>query len=402
MEHRQRGSRFQRKLADGSLSPRWSIKYRDHQGKQVVEVVGTSKKEATAVLEQRLAAIRNDTYQAPSEKKRISFKDYAVAWLATRRPTLKPSSYRSVENILGMAPKKTRQRRAPSATDVFGAQMLDRIESSAIASYLASLTAAKLKPKSVNNARSLLSSLFEDARAEKYITANPVRNRLVKSAKVLSPTDREERIVPTTAQVKALLDHLDGTDARSFAFCFTMAATGARPGEVAALQVKHLAPAVGQISVMQSFDPRPLKIGLPKNGLTREVDAGVSVFSALQRVGDHTNPEAFILAEADGSAYRFDLLRKKWSRIQSAAGCGSWPAYSLRHYAASRMLQEGESIAYVARQLGHSKQSMTLAHYSKYIPDKKRERGADRLAAELLAPRYPEATNPVATTPKQA
>ena len=178
-----------------------------------------------------------------------------------------------------------------------------------------------------------------------------------------------------------------------------------RPGEAAALQVKHLAPAVGQISVVQSYDPRPRKIGLPKNGLTREVDAGPPVLSALQRVGDHGNPEAFVLAEPDGSPLRFDLVRKRWSAIQAAAGCGSWPSYSLRHFAASRMLQEGEPLAYVSAQLGHSRQSMTLAHYSKYIPTTKRQRGADRLAAELLqgaAPRYQNVTNSVTNTPKQA
>ena len=48
------------------------------------------------------------------------------------------------------------------------------------------------------------------------------------------------------------------------------------------------------------------------------------------------------------------------------------------------MLASGESIAYVSRQLGHSRQSMTLDHYSRFIPDTKRQRGADRLASELL------------------
>ncbi len=48
------------------------------------------------------------------------------------------------------------------------------------------------------------------------------------------------------------------------------------------------------------------------------------------------------------------------------------------------MLRSGEPLAYVSGQLGHSKQSMTLAHYNHFIPDTKRQRGADRLVAELL------------------
>jgi len=74
------------------------------------------------------------------------------------------------------------------------------------------------------------------------------------------------------------------------------------------------------------------------------------------------------------------------TRLQVAAGCGEWPLYSFRHHWASQMSASGESLAYVSKQLGHSKQSMTLDHYSRFIPDTKRQRGADRLAAELLAP----------------
>jgi integrase len=412
--HRQRGSVFQRKQADGSLSDRWSIKYRDPSGRQVVEVVGKKKREALDILERRLTAMRAGTYKAQAEQKQITFKEYAPRWLETRRPSLKPSTHRTFEAILGLV-KGTKQRRHASPVKAFGDQLLDAIEAPTIAAYLASLSVGGLRPKSVNNTKTLLSSLFEDAKAEQYTTVNPVKSRLVKAAKVLSPDDREERIIPTPAQVAALLNYLDRTDPRLFAFAFTMAGIGCRPGEAAAIQVKHLSPAVGQVSITQSFDPRPRRLGLPKNGLTREVDAGPAVFSALQRVGDHSNPEAFILAEPDGTPLRFDLVRKRWAAIQAAAGCGSWPSYSLRHYCASRMLQEGESIAYVAKQLGHSRQSMTLSHYSKFIPDRKRERGADRLAAELLAPqaapvpemverlaRYQNVTNSVTNTPKQA
>ncbi len=87
-----------------------------------------------------------------------------------------------------------------------------------------------------------------------------------------------------------------------------------------------------------------------------------------------------------GPDFDFHALSKAWGRLQVAAGCGAWPLYSYRHFWASTMLSSGESLAYVSRQLGHSKQSMTLDHYSRFIPDTKRQRGADRLAAELLAP----------------
>ncbi len=110
-----------------------------------------------------------------------------------------------------------------------------------------------------------------------------------------------------------------------------------------------------------------------------------------------------------GEAFDFHALSKAWGRLQVAAGCGEWPLYSFRHFWASTMLASGESLAYVSRQLGHAKQSLTLDHYSRFIPDTKRQRGADRLAAELLhgadsatSRRYQNATNPVTNTPKSA
>jgi len=384
--HRQNGSTFKRReiQPDGTIkvAKRWSIKFRDPSGRQIVEVVGPKKKEAMARLQEKLAAMRTGTYQT---LKAIAFKAYVPQWLAARQPTLKPSTYRTFAGLLGALPTGP-GRHARSPVQHFGECLMDAITPEMIATYLGSLTTAKLRPKSVGNVKGLLSSLFEDARAGGYVGTNPVKNRLVRTAKALAPGDHEEMIVPSPPQVAALLNFLDAhDDPRLYAYALTMAATGCRPGECAALMVKDLIPVAGQIRIERAYDPRARKVVLPKSrSSSRTIDAGPSVFAALARVADLSQPESFILAEPDGGPLDFHKVRKGWATLQVAAGCGFFPAYSLRHYAASRMLQEGESLAYVSRQLGHAKQSMTLGHYSHFIPDHKRQRGADRLAAELL------------------
>lgn len=379
---RQEGSVFKRReiQPDGTvkLAARYSIKFRTPDGRQVVRVISERKKDAIAELQKALTAIRTDTYQ---EIREIGFTDYATQWLALREATLKPSTHRTFAAVLGLR-KVTQQRRHPSPIEAFGQTLLGAVGPERIARYLGSLTAGGLKPKTVGNMKAILSTVWEDAKASGYCAHNPVRNRLARVAKILTPGDQAEMVVPTPAQVGALLTYLEAVEPRTYAFALTLAGTGMRPGEAAALMGKDLSPATGQIAIVRNYDARAKTMVTPKNGLSRRVDAGPAIFAALRAVADCTDPEAFLLGT--GGPLEFDRLRKRWGKLQAAAGCGSWPSYSLRHFAASRMLQEGESLAYVSKQLGHSKQSMTLSHYSRYIPDTKRERGADRLLRELL------------------
>jgi len=381
--HRQNGSCYKRteRLADGTvkIAKKYSIKYRTPDGRQVVEIVSPKKKEAMAALAERLAAMRAGTFATLKE---ITFGNYLPMWLASRSATLKPSTFRTFAGVLGTLPKGGGRRHHASPLQVFGPFLMEAITPEQIATYLGDLTRAGLKPKTVGNVRVLLSSLFEDAKASGYVGSNPVKHRLVRAARALAPGDTEEMIVPSPQQVSTLLDHLESVDAKLYAFAVLLAATGVRPGEAAAIQTKDLIPAAGQIFIGKNYDARARKIVLPKNGKSRVVDAGPQVFGALNRVGDHRDPEAYLLGEE--APLDWHWWRKRWARLQVEAGCGQWPMYSLRHFCASQMLASGESLAYASRQLGHAKQSMTLNHYSRFIPDTKRERGADRLAAELL------------------
>jgi integrase len=188
-----------------------------------------------------------------------------------------------------------------------------------------------------------------------------------------------------------------------------MVGTGMRPGEVCGLQVGDLNRAGGTIEVKRAFDPRAQQIVLPKTGTTRIVDASAQVFAALDRVlrarfGDPAQApaDAYVLGDATGHPLNVEWWRRSrgWSQALVAAGAGHFGMYSLRHFYASRLLASGEPLAYVQKQLGHANQNMTLSHYSKFIPDQRRARGADRLMAELLAPTAPAPAT--APQPKQA
>jgi integrase len=91
-------------------------------------------------------------------------------------------------------------------------------------------------------------------------------------------------------------------------------------------------------------------------------------------------------------------------RFQAAvrrAGLPKFRLYDLRHTFASHLLAMGESITYVAAQLGHAKPTMTLAAYAHYLPSGDRS-AADRLEAVrtgLSARRTSRLSTPAAHEP---
>jgi len=89
-----------------------------------------------------------------------------------------------------------------------------------------------------------------------------------------------------------------------------------------------------------------------------------------------------------------DTFRRRWRRILERADVRYRKLHTLRHTFASLLIQGGEPITYVQRQLGHHSPAFTLAVYTHFVP-----RG-DRRAVDALD----DATgrNLYATAPDQA
>lgn len=101
-------------------------------------------------------------------------------------------------------------------------------------------------------------------------------------------------------------------------------------------------------------------------------------------------------ASPPGTALLFpDIDVSKWRkreavRILDRAGIGHRAIEDLRDTFASQMLLAGISLQYISKQLGHSKQPVTEAHYARYLPEGDEYRAPARLRrgevpADLLA-----------------
>ena len=71
-------------------------------------------------------------------------------------------------------------------------------------------------------------------------------------------------------------------------------------------------------------------------------------------------------------------IRRVWRRILKRAELRYRKPHTLRHTFASLLIQAGEPVTYVQKQLGHHSAAFTLTVYGHFIP-RANHRGVDRL-----------------------
>lgn len=139
----------------------------------------------------------------------------------------------------------------------------------------------------------------------------------------------------------------------------------------------------------------------PKNGKTRRVDMSAQLTQGLRelltarkaetlRKGWKHMPE-WVFCNEEGKPLDGDNLRRRvFYKILAKAGLRRIRLHDLRHTFASLLIQNGESLAYIRDQLGHSSIQVTVDTYGHLIP------GANRQAVDRLdddTTRTPRATS---------
>ena len=150
---------------EGKRGVVYRIKYRDADGKQVMETVGAERdgvteRNAEAELRERLVRVERKGYRRPRP---LSFSDYADQWFdegKTRR-AWKPRTVLTYNTALGHLKAH------------FGSTRLGSIRPRDIAGYTREAL-ERFGPKTVNMHLSLLHDVFKTAKAEELVDANPV------------------------------------------------------------------------------------------------------------------------------------------------------------------------------------------------------------------------------------
>jgi integrase len=195
---------------------------------------------------------------------------------------------------------------------------------------------------------------------------------------VASKATRQEEIkAMTREQRRAFLDAAAQEPLRYHALLFTLAGTGMRLGECLGLEPEDIHQATQQIRVARPWLDG--EVTTPKSGHGRTIDISRKLSEVLSRWDLERKTEKLRRGWAEmprwlyysyaGTPLDDSNVRKVMTRVLKRAKLPvHFTPHCLRHTYASLMLQQGESPAYVQRQLGHASIQLTVDTYGKWLP----------------------------------
>lgn len=270
----------------------------------------------------------------------------------------------------------------------FGARRVSDVTPAVIAGLYRQLRADGWSPHRLRRLRMVLNGAWKLAISYEWATSNPCRD--VKIPKI----DKPEISPSTDDEVRAVLDHADGAVQM---FVRLAAVTGCRRGEIVAFQWGDIDLDRAEIAINRSLvqvpgQPpvaRPTKTGskafrvlaldLPTVALLRRYRAHQTELAVANGL---PSPVWLFSHDAGVTPWRPDYITRAVKIARERAGVDGVTIKNLRHYVAISMLQDGESAADAAGQLGHASVATTLTTYWRWMPGRNRA-ATDRRAARF-------------------
>lgn len=189
--------------------------------------------------------------------------------------------------------------------------------------------------------------------------------------------EQKAEIQPLTREeAQRLLDTVKEHWPDDYAFFLCALRTGMRLGELLALQWGDIDVAGRFLEVRRNIVSG--RVTTPKNHNRRRVDMSLRLTETLeQRLKDAKKAAlkkgrrvpSWVFANEEGNAPDGDNLRRRvFEKALAKAKLRHVRLHDLRHTYATHLIQQGESLAYVRDQLGHSSIQITVDTYSHWIP----------------------------------
>ncbi len=384
---------------------KWVVDWRDPSGQRRWKTFSQSedcpdpRKEAHKFCSELLENPGDPTWAQVSGA--ISVNEYSERWLQTLIATDKPNTIRRYRQILKL-----------HILPEFGSRSVKGLRKSEARTWVmrkltqASPTTGKiLKRNTVRNIVATLRALLNAAIEDEIRFNNPV-SRLAKVFRLVTPKgvhqeqiralnkDQRHRFLVSASRVAPLY----------YPLFFTLAGTGMRLGEATGLQWPDFDPMNREIRIQRSWSRGVTET--PKSRHGRTVDVGATLAEVLIR---HHNAMRETKLRGRGSHYVTAARPGRLQGVQSRTGKGEGQAsakgelwmfvtaagtplddsnvraamrrvlkdahlpltftpHCLRHTYASLLLQQGEPVQYVSRQLGHKSIQITVDLYGKWLP----------------------------------
>lgn len=262
-----------------------------------------------------------------------------------------------------------------------GTVKLRKITVSRIDRLYSDLRAAGITPANLEKVHTILSVMLRYAASRELIKHNPILNVRTPRSK------RKDLSIPTPEVVARLLKAAQEHHPSVLVFWIMYSTTGARRGEIGALQWSHVDFESSSLRIEQGIRRQPyLSIAPTKTENVRTIALDAATLNMLEQWRIHCESEA-ILAEVpwcddallfsgtpsgdvpidpDDWTEKFKETREKLELPEQLK------LKNFRHFTATTMLANGAPSWLVAGKLGHTER-MTTEQYAEWIPAADRE-----------------------------
>jgi integrase len=346
----------------GKRAATWAIKFRDAEGRQVWETLGSepewNETRAQRELGKRLQAVERERWRKPQ---RVTFADFAARFERDYLPgrNLKPST--QIDYRLTI-----RRHLRP----FFGHLDLSSIEPADVDAYIADKTAS-LAPKTISNHLSLLGVMFKTARRWRLVRVNPLEE--VESPRV----EQREMHVLTEAEIARLLTAYqelqvqvsDAGDPEWWALTRRLVqvalGTALRRGELLALRWRDVELLEHRLTVREAYVRG--RFQTPKSRASRRtIELGPRTAEVLReqwRQSLYQADESLVFCHpALGTPLDPSKISREYMRpaLEKAGILKPFrPWHDLRHTALTHEAAAGNPQAYVQLKAGHSQGTIT-------------------------------------------
>ncbi len=358
----------------------WVADYRDGGGVRRWRTFGT-KRDAEDFLAKTIPEVRQGKRALVPVT--ITVAAYADRWLRLIASTVKPRTLASYAGMLRL-----------HLFPAFGAWRVQHLDKGCIKILLTEKLATGLSHNTVRIMHATLRAMLRAAVDDGVLSLNPAEKLGRQLHLVVPKAVRQEEIKSMTREQRQRFLTTAAQEApRYYPLFFTLAGTGLRLGEALALQWEDLDGLARELRVTRAWSRG--EIGTPKSGHGRTVDLSQVLAETLGQLEQSHTREALLLGwqalppwifcTRAGTPMDESKVRRAMRQVLTHAKLPlHFSPHCLRHTYASLMLQQGESLTYVQRQLGHASINLTADTYGKWLPLGNKA-AVDRLDATVFA-----------------
>lgn len=338
---------------------RWIVWYEDSDGNGHFETLPLGANERDALARQAELRGRRARGARVAPPTKVTFKDFAEAWLAEESTRLRPKTVEIYRWALEthLYPKFRRRRLAEITVDD-------------VAQLVSELHGKGLAGKSISGVLTPLSRVMQRAVRRQLVSENPVAG--LERTERPKGAERKMRILSSEEIEKLLL--FTGDTYRPF--LKTALFTGMRLGELLELRWGQVDFEAGVVRVLEG----------KTNAAAREIVLMPSLARVLKRhkiASQFSKETDYVFATDTGKpAHRRTVVRNGLEASLRRAKIDHLRFHDLRHTFASILIAQGLDVVFVSDQLGHSDPAVTLRVYAKmFDPKDRRQEARERLEA---------------------